>query len=276
MRLILASLLALALLSCTGDEDEPSAGQPSSVDSTPTAVSTPVPTLATAGTTATPGGCEPLVADGGFPVMLGSFAGQACVIWRGAGAARVIVEAGSFATDVPPTSVVTFDAVTSPFVFPSGVLPGIRPGQPCFERDGGYRVRVEAVTGESIGGEERYTCSYAVILADGCSVSAARSGPFGLGRIPGVPPGQPSACIAWPDRRGDETGFRIELTYPNSGEKFTYLVPPGTVEFVPPEADTRGVGSFPAGLGRKDWSVTVVALTPDGEIVVGAQSVQVQ
>jgi hypothetical protein len=66
------------------------------------------------------------------------------------------------------------------------------------------------------------------------------------------------------------------LSYPNSGEKFTYLVPPGTVEFVPPEADTRGVESFAAGLGRKDWSVTVVALTPDGEIVVGAQSVQVQ
>ncbi len=208
--------------------------------------------------------------------MIGGDAGQPCVIWRGSSPARVVVEEGAFASDSPPSKVVAFESVASPFTFPPGVLPGIRPDGRCFDRDGGFRVRVESVDGAVIGAEERFTCGHAVTLADGCTVgTSARNGPFGLGKLPDTEPGEPAACIAWPDRHSNETGFRIELSYPNSEEKFTYLVGANTVEFVPPEPDTRGVGSFTAGLGRKDWDVEVFAITPEGEKLVDSQAVTV-
>jgi hypothetical protein len=83
-------------------------------------------------------------------------------------------------------------------------------------------------------------------------------------------------CITWEDRFDDETGFRIELKYARSQETFTYQAPANTVEFIPPPGDVDGLGEIrPPDWPRKDYSVSVWALRPGGETLVGGIAVQV-
>jgi hypothetical protein len=192
------------------------------------------------------------------------------------------VEAGvfNFGTPLPPETgstshLATFENVDSPFVFGAGVLPPLVPGRPCFAEDAGFTVRVAGPDGGWLGGETFFTCSRQAVLADGCtaSLSAGGGGQDGVGASR---TSMRTVCITWGDRLPDETGFKIVLGYPNSGEKFEYTAPANTVEFIPPAADTEGIGAFIPARNRKDWDLRVFAITPRGEELVGAQLVQVQ
>jgi len=223
--------------------------------------------------------CEPLYPDVGFPVMVGRAGDAACVVWKGApGApAQVRVQDGAFQPGDRPAFELLYSATAgSPFVFPPDALPPFRGTDRCFDSDTGFTVRVDGAGGTAIGAEAWSTCTRIIILADGCTSGFPFDGQDAtVGRRPSAAGGQLEACVMWADKAANESGFRIKLSYPNSGETFTYLAPPNTVEFVPPAGDTLGLGSPSAGLGRKDWTLEVVAITPTGDVPIGVQSVQV-
>ena len=87
-------------------------------------------------------------------------------------------------------------------------------------------------------------------------------------------------CVTWRDEHTNETGYRIELHYFNSGETFTYGVEPDVTEFIFPLDATEGAGAeaFEIGdLGRQDWAWSVTAVMPDGSLApAGGGAVQVQ
>lgn len=76
-------------------------------------------------------------------------------------------------------------------------------------------------------------------------------------------------CVYWVDEHANESGFRIELSYPNTGETFLYDVPANTVAFaLPSEASPRLKESREQCLRRKDFQVLVYALFAQGPPVM--------
>ena len=236
-----------------------------------TATLSPTPTESP---TATPApSCVGLSQDVGFRVRLGRIGNRPCVIWDeapGGAPYQVLVEAGKFEPSATPTGQGRLTALSSPFDVPSDVMPPFRPDQPCLSGDDTrFMVSVFASDGSKLGGESWMTCVRKPVFPDGC---------------PGPEPGNGAeigrnddglVCITWPDRQDDETGFGIKLEY-GSGEFFEYNVPPNTNEFLPPRADTAGLGALDLTTGRKDFGVQVWAIRPDGETPVGSTFVQVQ
>lgn len=82
-------------------------------------------------------------------------------------------------------------------------------------------------------------------------------------------------CLAWDDTYVGELWFRVEITYYRIGTAFAYLVPPDTESFaVPSDAAPRLDESQEICLERKDVTISVVAVFPDGpERGVGARSI---
>jgi hypothetical protein len=81
-------------------------------------------------------------------------------------------------------------------------------------------------------------------------------------------------CITWDDDYSDERGFRIVLEYGVSGERFTYEVPANTTRFIVPKADTPKSGRHRCD--RTSFSITVYALRPQGDAVVGSVAIDVE
>ncbi|MEX0782308.1 MAG: hypothetical protein WD557_06630 [Dehalococcoidia bacterium] len=217
--------------------------------------------------------------DVGYPVMLGRIGDQACLLWESADPAaeyRLLVEHGKVGLFHPATEVVSLDLVGgSPLTLPGGAVPPFSGTDACFQ--GEFMATVVSTSGERLGGELWRTCEHHPVLADGC-VGPERQLGVHLGRLPN-PDGtdySDTRCITWEDRFDDETGFRSELRYAQSGERFVYEAPADTVEFLPPPADVDGLGEFRApDLRRKDYAVMVWALRPSGETLVGSIDVQV-
>jgi hypothetical protein len=184
----------------------------------------------------------------------------------------VVIEEGKYAAETEASATHVYEAAASPFVLPPGVVPDFRGADACFRSDVAFTVRVQTLDGTDVGAEAWNTCGRLAFLADGCGTWPGGGELTALNRIPG-PNGEERVCIMWPDTQSNETGFRITLSYPNSGERFVYAAPPNTVEFFPPAADTAGMGAFVPARNRKDWSLEVVALTPEGERYVGGHSV---
>lgn len=240
---------------------------------TPSPPASATPSQAEAPTATPEQSCVGLSQDVGFPVRLGRIGTKPCVIWDetpGGGPYRILVEAGKFEPAATPANAVTLTAVASPYVIPDGVMPPFRADQPCLSGDDArFMVSVFASNGSRLGAELWSSCSRTTILADGCvgpvPGNGANIGRNDNGRV----------CITWADTQNDETGFRIKLHYA-SGEAFEYTAPPNTNEFLPPLADTTGLGAFDLSTGRKDYGVQIWAIRPDGATPVGATFVQVQ
>jgi hypothetical protein len=83
--------------------------------------------------------------------------------------------------------------------------------------------------------------------------------------------------VAWRNRFSVNKGFRIELSYPHSGERFGYVAPPEATSFVfPYEAWPRLAASKERCLQRKDYTVEVRAMTPEEQDLLGAVAVTVE
>jgi hypothetical protein len=268
MKLISGLILATALLTgCSGggDKRDPTPEATATLDPEPVSTASPVVS------------CEPLYPDVGFPVMVGRAGDAACVIWKGPPGvpAQIFVQDGAYLPDQKPAFEMLYSAPSgSPFIFPQNSLPPFRGSDRCFDADTAFRVKVEDGKGNSLGAEAWNTCGRIVSLADGCSTWPGGGDMTALNRLT-MPSGEERVCIMWPDAYANETGFRITLSYPRSGEKFVYLAPANTLEFFPPKADTDGLGTFENEFRRKDWSLEIIALTPDGERLVGSHAVQV-
>lgn len=99
--------------------------------------------------------------------------------------------------------------------------------------------------------------------------------PASISAVPGAVNGAPEPfCFVWRDAYTDEHGFRIILHYLRSGEAFTYTVGPDTTEFIVPQADRPGSGTIPCG--RSDFSVTIFAIRPGGDTLVGGFAVDTE
>ena len=211
-------------------------------------------------------------------MRLGRVGDHACLFWEGDANAdfQLVVEHGKTGLLEDATTVVSVSLTGgSPFVLPDDVLPPLRGGVGCFE--GIFLATVLTSTGERVGGELWLGCEHHSILADGC-VGPGRELDVNVARLAASDGSGYSAtrCIVWEDRFDDETGFRIELTYEGSGEKFTYMAPANTIELIPPAGDVDGLGEIrPPNWPRKDYSVQVWAIRPAGETMVGSMSVQV-
>ena len=83
-----------------------------------------------------------------------------------------------------------------------------------------------------------------------------------------------TACLSWIDRYRDETGFRVEVTYPLMDLVYVYFVRAGTETFrLPLEAAPRLSESVEVCKMRKDFTISVVAtFSGKADGPVGAQS----
>lgn len=73
--------------------------------------------------------------------------------------------------------------------------------------------------------------------------------------------GEGNDCLFWTDRSVGESGFRVEITYYNLDQVFSYLLPPNNNVFqVPAEAAPRLTESRERCLERKDVTLSVVAV----------------
>jgi hypothetical protein len=80
-------------------------------------------------------------------------------------------------------------------------------------------------------------------------------------------------CVVWHDTFGDETGFRVEIDYSPSGERFSYTVPANSIEFHFPEEARPYYGRPMEGcLPRQAFTVSVLALRPFGDDPVGGMT----
>jgi hypothetical protein len=108
--------------------------------------------------------------------------------------------------------------------------------------------------------------------APASDASACASSPEGEKGTVGVARGQ-SFCITWADTFDDERGFRVQLEYLRSGERFSYEVGPDTAAFAVPTADAPPAdASGEQCMARKDFMVTVIALRPGGELPVNSMA----
>lgn len=99
--------------------------------------------------------------------------------------------------------------------------------------------------------------------------------PASITDVPGDVNGSPEPfCFVWRDAFTDEHGFRIILYYLRSGEEFTYVVGPDTTKFIVPQVDRPASGTTPCG--RSDFSVTIFAVRPGGDVLVGGFAVDTE
>ncbi|MCC7363956.1 MAG: hypothetical protein IT303_06260 [Dehalococcoidia bacterium] len=252
---------------------------------TPTATWTPSPTP-----TPRPG-CVPDAGTDHYPVQPGLENGQRCLTWLATDlGVRVRVEfrAPYSATELAPALEYAVPAGRGSFVLPPAEFPALPGGPGCTGERMPYLVALyEGPT--LIGGIAHFDCSPQPVTPEGCiGPGDARSGidlwssrlvAGATGFLAPIPEGADErfpACLAWVDEETDETAYRIELTYPRSGEHFVYRLPPNSVTFIIPEADsTMGEPGTPEWLARKDFDIRVIAETPDGDEHAGGTSVQV-
>lgn len=87
----------------------------------------------------------------------------------------------------------------------------------------------------------------------------------------------PSFCIVWKDELADELKFRISLRYPRGDEQFTYEVGKNVTQFVVPAADwPRLDESADLCDRRKEVVISVYAVRPNGEVIVGGFAFQTE
>mgnify|MGYP006921586399 CR=1 FL=1 len=87
----------------------------------------------------------------------------------------------------------------------------------------------------------------------------------------------PTFCVVWLDQFDDELGFTVHLEYFQSGERFVYAVEPNVTQLIVPEDDSpRLAESFEQCVRRKDYTITVVALRPNGEQQINKLTVNVE
>ena len=91
----------------------------------------------------------------------------------------------------------------------------------------------------------------------------ARPANLPLNKVAQVGPGY---CLVWLDEFNDERGFRIVINY-GERERFTYQVAPNTTEFIVPPAEAPRFD--PPACRRADFSLSIYALRPSGEALVG-------
>lgn len=87
----------------------------------------------------------------------------------------------------------------------------------------------------------------------------------------------PSFCIVWKDELADELKFRISLRYPRGDEQFTYEVGKNVTQFIVPAADwPRLDESADLCDRRKEVVISVYAVRPNGEVIVGGFAFQTE
>lgn len=110
---------------------------------------------------------------------------------------------------------------------------------------------------------------------DGLSCHPPPNVPSGLGAAFGD--GRGPFCVVWRDSFDDETAFRVLLAYSPSGERYTYDLPANTREFLFPEEAHPYLGRpVDECLPRQSYSVSVVAVRPQGETPVGGEARSVE
>jgi hypothetical protein len=94
-----------------------------------------------------------------------------------------------------------------------------------------------------------------------------------VSNLPGAPQ---SMCIVWPASDKAEDGYRVELKYEGSGEVFEYTAGLyGTQWIVPLEEQPRLDESQEQYLNRHSYSISIFAVNPKGETLIGETAVEV-
>lgn len=81
-------------------------------------------------------------------------------------------------------------------------------------------------------------------------------------------------CVVWRDAYTNERGFRVVLEYSGSGERFTYERPANSTQLIIPQ-EAAPPASDPQ-CRRSNFAVSVVALRPGGETLVGGLAVETE
>lgn len=84
----------------------------------------------------------------------------------------------------------------------------------------------------------------------------------------------PSFCAVWVDNFDDESGFLVNLTYPNSGEAFAYRVEANITQLVFPEKDIPSTISQEECRKRQVFEIRVSALFDSDSVEIGRISGQ--
>ncbi len=266
-----AFIVATLVTASCGGGDTPTDGESLPITASASA-DAPTPTLPLSLPPSTPtrdpAVCEPLGPIAGWPVWMGR-AGTPCIAWVPGDGPVVVRLQDRAGPETQPTNIRDFGvpAGAAMFAFPVGLLPPLQ--NRCFQQVPPGLEVVVLRDGEVIGGVTAFAGCPVWKVVNGCS---SPHPPRSDAEISRTDDGR--ACMSWFDTFNGETGYRLELSYPGSQETFTYRTPPNTVTFVFPQADVLGLGTFGAGLGRKDFAYEVWAVMSDGsEQLAGAGAV---